>query len=90
MGRKESNKQRNPHLTQDTTWESDKNIIKHHTQEANRLQRTDKKTRNTINKNDPQKKHRIGTVSKNNFTGGLKLNYSKFERDHFFPSKLAL
>ena len=23
-----------PHLTQDTTWESDKNTIKHHTQES--------------------------------------------------------
>ena len=25
------------------------------------------------NKKDPQKKHRLGTVSKNTFTGGLKL-----------------
>ena len=25
------------------------------------------------NKNDPQQKHRLGTVSKNTFTGGLKL-----------------
>ena len=43
-----------PHLTQDTTWESDKNIIKLHTQESQqvspfpasdpRIQRTDTKT----------------------------------------------
>ena len=40
------------------------------------LQLTDKKarqTRNIYNKKDPQKKHGLGTVSKNIFTGGLKL-----------------
>ena len=26
-----------PHLTQDTTWESDKNTIKHHTQESQEI-----------------------------------------------------
>ena len=40
-----------PHLTQDTIWESDKNTRKtSHT--------------NTNNRKDPQKKHRLGTVSK--------------------------
>ena len=40
------------------------------------LQRTDTKaclTRNINNKYDQQKKHRLRTVSKNSFTGGLKL-----------------
>ena len=58
---------------------------KHHTQESqdvspfqqmtSRLQWTDKKawqTRNINYKKDPQKKHRLGTVSKK-ITGGLKL-----------------
>ena len=46
-----------PRLTQDTTWESNKNTTKHHTQESkevshfqagdHRQQRTDKKTTNT-------------------------------------------
>ena len=62
-----------PHLTQDTTWESDKNKIKHHTQESQAvspipagdhkaaMNRQENMT-NTKNKNYPQKKHRLGTV----------------------------
>ena len=75
-----------PQLTQDTTWESDKNMKKITYKRAKRLalsqqvtirlQLSDKKawqTRNINNKNDPQKKHHLGTVSKNIFTVGLKL-----------------
>ena len=74
------------HPTQDTTWESDKNTRKHHTQEGQeaspsqqvttRLQWTDKtawQTQNINNKKDPQIKHCLGTVSKIFFNGGLKL-----------------
>ena len=65
-----------PHLTLDTTWESDKtqeNIIYQrakrsalYQQVITRLQEPGKKawqTRNINNKNDPKKKHRLGTVS---------------------------
>ena len=75
-----------PHLTQDTIWESAKMTRKHNTQESqevspfpagdnkaarNRQDSMTKKTGNTNNKKDPQKKHRLGTVS-NRMTGGLK------------------
>ena len=71
---------------QDTTWESNENTIKHHTQEsqevspfpagdhkatANRQETW--QTRNTNNKNIPQKKYLLGTVSKKHLTEGLKL-----------------
>ena len=65
-----------PHLTQATTWESDKNTINITHKRAKRLtlsqqvttslQWTEKKawhTRNINNKNDQQKKQRLGTVS---------------------------
>ena len=70
---------------QDTTWESNEITINHHTQDsqgvspfpagdhkatANRQETW--QTRNTNNKNDPQKKYRFGTVSKKHLTGGLK------------------
>ena len=54
-----------PHLTKDTTWESNKNTIKHHTQEsqedssfpagdhkATMNRQKTRQTRNTNNKND--------------------------------------
>ena len=45
-------------------------------QVTTRLQRTDNKawqTRKIDHKSDPQKKHRLDTISKKYFTGGLKL-----------------
>ena len=81
MIRKRSNQV--PHLTQDTTWESNKNIINitKKSQEVSPFQAGDHKTamnrresmRNTRHKNtnDPQKKYRLGTVSKNILLGGL-------------------
>ena len=64
-----------PHLTQDNTWETQVNITHKRVkrlalsqQVTTRLQWTDKKawqTRIINNKNDPQKKHRLGKVSKN-------------------------
>ena len=66
-----------PHLTQDTIWESDKtqeNITYKRAkrsvfskQVTTRLQGTNKpawQARNTNNKKDPQKKHRLETTSK--------------------------
>ena len=65
-----------PHLTQDTTWESNKNIlnITNKSQEAspfsegnhkdNEQTRSMRNTRHK-NNNDPQKKYRLGTASKN-------------------------
>ena len=50
-----------PCLTRDTTWESDKNTIKHHKQEP----------RDIYNTNDPQKKYHLGTVSKDILMEGL-------------------
>ena len=46
-------------------------------QVTTRLQGTDTTAQHTptwsiTNKNDPQKKHRLGTISKNTFTGELK------------------
>ena len=76
-----------PHLTQDSTWESDKNTRKHHTQKSldvspfpagdhkaarNRQDSMTKANTKHNNKKDPQKKHRLGTVSKK-VSGGLKL-----------------
>ena len=73
-----------PHLTQDNIWESYRITRKHHNEESqeaspfptgdheaamNRLDSMVKKNLN--NKKDPQKKHRLGTVS-NKITGGLK------------------
>ena len=67
-----------PHLTQDTTWESDKNDRKHHIQErqeASSFPVGDHKAEmnnqesmintNMNYKKNPQKKHRLGTVNKN-------------------------
>ena len=48
-----------PHLTWDTIWESDKNA------------KDQKKLKNTNNKKDPQKNHRLGMVIKI-ITWGLK------------------
>ena len=75
-----------PRLTQDTTWESDKNTRNNTYKRAKRLalsqqvttrlQLTEKtawQTRNTNNKKDPQKKHRLGTVCNCSFTEELKL-----------------
>ena len=70
-----------PHLTQYTTSESDKNTIKHHIQESQEVgpfpaedhkaamnrQENKTNTKNINNKNDPQKKHCLGTVSKKYF-----------------------
>ena len=70
-----------PHLTQDTTWESNKyKIKKRHIQESQEVspfpegdhkaamnRQETRQTRNTNNKNAPQKKHRIGTVSKKHY-----------------------
>ena len=53
---------RNPHLTQDTTWESDKNTIKHHKGEPRGQ---------PFPTNDPQKKYRLRTVCKNMVLEGL-------------------
>ena len=67
-----------PHLAQDTTWKSDKNTRKHHiheSQEASPFPAGDHKaamirqesitnTHNINNIKDPQKKHRLGTVSR--------------------------
>ena len=50
-----------PCLTRDTTWESDKNTIKHHKQEP----------RDINNTNYPQKKYRLGSVSKDILMEGL-------------------
>ena len=73
-----------PHLTQDTVWESEKYKKKirymrakksaFSQQVTTRLNDTDKtiKQRQTQNKKDPQKKYRLGMVSKK-ITGGLKL-----------------
>ena len=68
-----------PHLTQDTTWESDKITIKHHKQmrraQPFSSQRwTDTKvwqTQDINNTNDQQKKYRLGTVCKNILLEGL-------------------
>ena len=62
-----------PHLTQDTTWESDKstkNITNVGEEDSpfpagdHKAAIRDKQTRNIGNKDDPQKRHRLGTVSK--------------------------
>ena len=71
---------RNRYIQEDTTLESDKNTknITHKRtkmlalsqQVTTRLQLTDKKAwqkRNINNKNDPHKKHHLGTVSKTYF-----------------------
>ena len=75
-----------PHLTQDTTWESDKNTIKHHKREPSGQpfpsrwpQGSKEQIRNTKawqtqdinNTNDPQKKCCLGTVGKNILLEGL-------------------
>ena len=74
-----------PHLTQDVRRESDKNTIRiaHESQVVSLFPAGEHKaamnrqkawqTPHTYNINDPQKKHRLGTVSKINFTGGWKL-----------------
>ena len=69
-----------PHLTRDTIWESDKNTRKHRIQESQEVSRfpagDDKAARNrqdsiiktnVKHKKDPQKKHRLGTDSKNHW-----------------------
>ena len=72
-----------PHLTQDTTWESDKTHlnITNKSQEVSPFPAGDHKAAmnrretmtNTRHKytNDPQKKYRLGTVSKNILLEGL-------------------
>ena len=65
-----------PHLTQDTTWESNKNTINitNKSQVTTKQQWTDAKAWQTqdINiTNDPQKKYRLGMVSKNILLEGL-------------------
>ena len=75
-----------PYLTQATKGESDKTTIKYHTHESQEVSpclagdhmaaiNIQEKLilRNINNKNDPQKKHRLGKVSKNIFTVGLNL-----------------
>ena len=72
-----------PHLTHDTTWESDKNSSKHHAQESQEaspcpagghkaVMNRHESMANTKYKqqNDPQKKHCLGTVSKKYFHWG--------------------
>ena len=67
-------------------WEGDSFTIRHHQREprgqpfpSRRPQGINKQTHESITKqernniNDPQKKYRLGTVSKNIFTGKLKL-----------------
>ena len=67
-----------PHLTQDSTWESDKHTIRHHKREPRghhfpagdqraSVSRRAQKHKNTRQNNtiDPQKKNRFGTASKN-------------------------
>ena len=73
-----------PHLIQNPIAESDLNTIKHlkqESQEVSRFQAGDHKAAwnkqdsmplNTNSKNDPQKKHRLGTVFKK-ITGGLNM-----------------
>ena len=75
-----------PHLTQDATFESDDTTRAHHIRESKEvslytagdhkaaINRKDSMT-DTKNKyqNGSTKKHRVGTVCKNIFTGGLKL-----------------
>ena len=70
-------------MTQNTTWESNKNTRKHYTQETSPFQAGDHKAAKnrqesmTDTKHKKQKgstkKHRLGMVSKTIFTGGLKL-----------------
>ena len=75
-----------PHLTQDTTWQSDKNTRKLHIQASQEVSlflagdhraavnRQESMTNTKHNKNYPQNKHRLRKVSKIFFfTGGLKL-----------------
>ena len=72
-----------PHLTQSTTWESDKNTKKHHIKKESQevshspagghkaaMNRQESMTnaRNINNKKGIQKKHRLGTVSKKIFS----------------------
>ena len=68
-----------PHLTQDTTLESDKthiNITKKNQEVSPFLAGDQKAAMNrresmTNNTNDPQKKYHVGTVSKNIFLEGI-------------------
>ena len=67
-----------PHLTQDTTWESNKNTINitNKSQEVSPFLAGGHKAamnrrESTQDANDPQKKYRLGTVSKNNLLEGL-------------------
>ena len=67
-----------PHLIQDTTWESDKHTIRHYKQKLGSQPFTSRcsqgsnkqtlakalQTQDRNNTNDPQKKHRLGPVSK--------------------------
>ena len=77
-----------PRLTQDTTWESVTNTIKHHKQEprgqpfpnrgpqgSNEQTRKHDQPQNINNTNDPQKKYRPGKVSKNILLEGLRQIY---------------
>ena len=82
-----------PHLTQDTTWERDKITIRHHKQELSPFLAGDHKAAMNIcdsmtntrqnNTNYSQKKHSLGTVSKNILLEG-KNQYST----HFFKAGL--
>ena len=73
-----------PHLTQDTTRESDKITIWHHKQEprgqpfpsrwpqgSNEQTRKHDKHNTLITQDDPHKKYRLGTISKKYFTEPL-------------------
>ena len=73
-----------PHLTQDTTWESNKNTINitnkslevtPFQQVTTRQQWTDEIAHK--NTNDPQKKYRLGTVSESILLEGLNRFHSK-------------
>ena len=67
-----------PHLTQDTTWESNKNTINitNKSLKVSPFPAGDHKAamnrrKSMKNTNDPQKKYRLGTVSKNILLEGL-------------------
>ena len=61
-----------PHLTQDTTWESDTTKKSQEVSPFPAGDHTDEKAQQTQNNtNDPQKKHRLGMVSINILLEGL-------------------
>ena len=62
-----------PHLTQDTTWESDKTTMRHQKKRAqsSALPHNEQTRKHDKHKNDQQKKYRFWTVSKNIQLEGL-------------------